>query len=408
MQVYIGIDWSEKKHDVVYMNREGAVMSSMVIEHSQAGMKKLETVNQKYGLKAEEVVIGLETAHNLLIDYLWSQNYGQIYVVPPSVVKGSEGRYGSSGSMHDPKAAQLIADILRTDRGRLQSWRPDTGLTRQMRAEVSLIIFLTKETTRLSNRLRSVLLRYYPAALEVFKTGLENHITLALIQEYPDPQAIGQVSLAEFTAFTKKHHYPQLRVAGCYARWQAQYPLASPDTIQTFQSEAVILAEMLLSVHHRELSERKKLYQLFTQHPDFAVFSSLPGAGDFLAPALCAKFGDDRLRFPDHASVQALAGTCPVTKSSGKSRWVHFRNACDREWRYICQLWAKSLLVTHQSPLATAYFEKIRPHCRSDSHAFRCLANRWIAVAWKLWHARTPYLPDYHFAQVSARSKPRK
>ncbi len=35
MQVYIGIDWSEKKHDVVWMNDEGAVVTQMVIEHTQ-------------------------------------------------------------------------------------------------------------------------------------------------------------------------------------------------------------------------------------------------------------------------------------------------------------------------------------------------------------------------------------
>jgi hypothetical protein len=60
--------------------------------------------------------------------------------------------------------------------GRLQPWRPDCLLTRQIRAKISLILHLTQETTRLSNRLRSVLLRYYPAALQVFKGGLTTPI----------------------------------------------------------------------------------------------------------------------------------------------------------------------------------------------------------------------------------------
>jgi transposase len=47
---------------------------------------------------------------------------------------------------------------------------------------------------------------------------------------------------------------------------------------------------------------------------------SLPGAGELLAPSLLAKFGDDRARFPTAGSVQALAGTCPVTDQSGKKR----------------------------------------------------------------------------------------
>jgi hypothetical protein len=46
--------------------------------------------------------------------------------------------------------------------GRL--WHPDSLLTRLMRAKVSWIHHLTRASTRLSNRLRAVLLRYYPAA----------------------------------------------------------------------------------------------------------------------------------------------------------------------------------------------------------------------------------------------------
>ena len=40
-------------------------------------------------------------------------------------------------------------------------------------------------------------------------------------------------------------------------------------------------------------------------------------------------------------------------------------------------------------------------------HAYRCLANRWLAIAWKLWQARVPYDEDYHLQQRAAHSKPR-
>ena len=57
-----------------------------------------------------------------------------------------------------------------------------------MRAKVSLVIFLTHDMVRTENRLRAVLLRYYPAALEVF-SSLDAQVTLAFIQEYSLPQA---------------------------------------------------------------------------------------------------------------------------------------------------------------------------------------------------------------------------
>ena len=126
----------------------------------------------------------------------------------------------------------------------------------------------------------------------------------------------------------------------------------------------------------------------------------------FLAPALLTKFGDDRQRFSQPASVQALAGTCPVTAASGKRRVVKFRRACDREFRNIAQQWAIS--SKPKSLWASIYWEQVRPHCNSDSHAYRCLANRWLAIAWNLWQTRQPYDEAYHLQQRARRSRPRR
>jgi transposase len=153
-------------------------------------------------------------------------------------------------------------------------------------------------------------------------------------------------------------------------------------------------------VQQRTLTQ-KELLSLFKKHPDAALFASLPGAGNILAPALLAKFGDDRLRFPSPQSLQAVAGTCPVTKASGKSKYVAFRRACDLEFREIVQQWARASL--DQSVWANTYFRAVRPRCRSNSHAYRCLANRWLEIAWRIWQDHTPYDEQRHLHQHAAR-----
>jgi hypothetical protein len=52
------------------------------------------------------------------------------------------------------------------------------------------------------------------------------------------------------------------------------------------------------------------------------------------------------------------------------------------------------------SPIAMAYYERIRPHCNSNSHAYRCLANRWLAVAWKQWQTDQTYDQEPIFNNV--------
>ena len=149
---------------------------------------------------------------------------------------------------------------------------------------------------------------------------------------------------------------------------------------------------------------QRALNALFAQHPDQAIFASLPGTGAFLAPALLAKLGDDRERFPSAASLQALAGTCPVTLASGKRKRVVFRHACDHEFRQIAQQWARC--SRRKSVWAIAYWQQVRPRYASEHDACRRLANRWLAVLWKLWQRRELYDEAYHLRQRRLRSQP--
>jgi len=406
MQVYIGIDWSQSKHDVAFMNEAGVVVIQESIAHSEKGFEKLEWLRRRAGLQPTDCVVGMETAHNLLIDFLWSRNYTRVYVVPPNVVKSSRGRYRQSGARDDRSDAKLLADILRTDHGRLQPWYPDSPLTCQIRAKISLTCFLTRDIVTLSNRLRASLLRYYPAAVHAF-SSLSSRIALQFIRTFPDPEAASRLTFEQFSTFAREHGYHRPRdLPACFARLQADYPVALPQIVLAYQEEAPLLATRLLDALQTKQALLKSISSLFEQHPDAELFSSLPGTGRFLAPALLAKFGDDRQRFPAPTSIQALAGTCPVTDSSGKYKAIYFRRACDHEFRQIAQQWA--IAATWQSPWARRYFEQVHSRCRSPSQAYRSLANRLLAVAWKLWQTRQPYDETYHWQECIRRSQPRQ
>ncbi|MBV7331377.1 transposase [Chloroflexi bacterium TSY] len=140
------------------------------------------------------------------------------------------------------------------------------------------------------------------------------------------------------------------------------------------------------------------------QHPDQHIFASLPGAGQLLAPSLLVKFGEDRKRFPSPMSLQSLAGTCPVTKQSGKVRTVHFRRACDHDFRYFTQQFARC--SRKESSWAAAFYTAARQRGLKKSHADRTLANRWICIIWKLWQDKKPYDESFHLQQRAHRRQP--
>jgi transposase len=386
------------------MNQAGAEVLYQQIDHSQAGFRELDETRAKFGIAAQDCVVGIETAHNLLIEFLWAQGYQQIYVLPPSAVKRSRGLFKQTNARTDQSDAWLIANLLRNDLHNFHPWYPDGELICNMRVLVKLILSLTKESQRITNQLRAVLLRYYPAALKVFK-NLDARISLAFITAYPSPQAASELSFEEFKHFARENRYPRpKRLLECFLRLQADYPNTLPSAWIVYQDIATCLAGLLMHILDARSEALRQLQALFQQHPDYAVFASLPGAGDFLAPALLSKFGDDRRRFPSANVVQALAGTCPVTDSSGNSKRIYFRVACDHDFRHITQQWARSSLKS--SDWACYYFNQVYARKGSKSLAFRCLANRWLAVLWRLWQDRVPYDPELHLQRQLARSKP--
>ncbi len=404
MKVYIGIDWSKDKHDIVFMNEQGGHISHLTIEHSPGGFELFDEKREIMGVQPQQCLVGIETHHNLFLDYLWSRDYSSIFVLPPFQVNRSRGRYGSSGASSDRSDAGLIADILRTDRHRLTLWRPDLPLTQQIASRVSLQSFLTHSIIQITNRLRMVLWRYYPNAAHVF-SSLDTQIALEFICAFPTPADAEKLTFEDFRRFAKQHRYPNpKKLPACFARLQRNQPQAEQATVQAFRDEAVRLSKLSLQlVRERALTERE-INKLFAAHPDAPIFSSLPGAGKRLAPALLAKFGDNRNRFPTTQALQSVAGTCPFTKQSGKRKYVLFRYACDREFRNIAQMWARASLK--ESVWANTYFQMALPRCKSFSHAYRRLANRWLVIAWRIWQDGVTYDENLHMRKHAMRVKP--
>ena len=404
--IFIGIDWSKTKHDIGYMDDSGRRISHQVIPHSQIGFQQFHEQCEKLGLERDTCQIGIETSYNLLVDELWSYGYDNIYVIPPSVVKSSRGRFGSSGARNDKGDAFLLADLVRTDRLRLHPWRPDTLLTRQMRVKVRALYQLTHQITATTNQLRAVLQRYYPGVLQIFG-DLTAQTALAFIQEYPTPASAAKLYREGFYAFLCRQHYPNPhRLAARLPELKNPTLKTCPDTVAIYQDAAVLHAQLLLQLVRTKLQTQRELTVLFKSHPDADTFTSLPGTGAFLAPALLVKFGDHRDRFPAPASVQALAGTCPVTDSSGNRHRIYFRRGCDREFRHYVQQWAKASTERHRSQFADAYWHELLDRGFSKHHAYRCLANRWLAIVWRLWQDRTVYDEAYHLQQRLLRSRP--
>jgi transposase len=401
---YFGIDWSESHHNLCIQSELGATISELELKHSLEGFEQLDLERRKLGVPSADCLVAIETSHNLLVDYLQDRGY-VVYLIPPRATDGYRSRQRTSGARTDETDAAVLAKALRTDGDCHRRLQPNSALTQRILAQVRLIEVLRRSIQRQSNQLRAVLLRVYPQVLGLFGQ-LTAQISLHFLMTYPTAQEAAALSQSEFESFCRNHRYCRAGlISRRYAQLMAPAPDAHPSAVQAYRDQVRILAELLLPQVQRRREALSLLHQLFARHPDAFIFESLPGAGGLLAPALLAKFGDHRDRFPTAGSVQALAGTCPVTEASGRRRIVKFRHGCDKEFRRIAQQFARASL--RQSGWALAYWRDVRPHCGSDSDAYRRLANRWLAIIYKMWQDRKPYDETYHMQQRAQRRRPR-
>jgi transposase len=119
----------------------------------------------------------------------------------------------------------------------------------------------------------------------------------------------------------------------------------------------------------------------FRRHPDAEILLSFPGLGVQLAARVLAETGDDRTRFADARALKAYSGSAPITRASGRKRFVSRRFIKNDRLISAGFQWAFSAL--RASPGAAAHYRRRREHGDWHAQAQRHLFNRMIG---QLYH----------------------
>jgi len=135
------------------------------------------------------------------------------------------------------------------------------------------------------------------------------------------------------------------------------------------------------------------------EHPDGAIFSSLPRSGSINAAQMLAEWGDCRQAYDGPESVAALAGMAPVTRRSGKHKAVHFRWACNKRFRNAMHTFADH--SRHESEWAADVYARALARGADHPHAVRILARAWIRVIYRCWIDGVAYDPAKHKAAAT-------
>lgn len=382
--LYAGIDWASRTHAVGVVDDQGRIRARFEVPNTGKGFGGLI----RRLLKLQVTGVAIERSDGPLVEAMLDAGL-RVVVITPRQVKALRSRYGAAGAKSDAADALLLADVLRTDRHRLQPLVPDSDATIVLRALSRTRKDLQKARVALCNQLTAQLERCFPGAVGLF-ADLHSATAIAFLRRYPTSQAAAELTQATLTAFLRRIHYcGHTPITVLLARLKtAPVAAISPDQAAGRAVCVQALVDAIQACHNRERELEAEIIERLEVHADQQIFTSLPKAGHGVrAAALLSEIGDVRARFPDEEALAALAGVAPVTRASGKLRSVGFRWACDKKLRNAVIDFADD--SRHASPWAASIYAQALQRTRRHPQAVRILARAWIRVIWRIWQDHT-------------------
>jgi len=394
MTITCGIDWAEAHHDVALMDGDGKVVGRRKIDTGVAGFGELMSLLAEHCEDPTVVPVAIETDKNLIVVALQTAGL-TVFPINPRAVARYRERHGQSGKKSDPGDAALLADVLRTDRHQHRQLPLITDGGRAVKALARQHQEAIWSLHQMTSRLRSVLLEFYPQALQAF-SNLKHKAALTVLTAASTPELGSRLTARRIVALLQRcgrRNDPAL-VEQILTDLKTA-ALRQPAVVEAALGTTVVGLLGIITAMHTAVEQLETALAVeFEQHPLAPVLRSAPGLGPVLAARVLAEVGDDDNRFTTADGLRAFAGTAPVTRASGRSRKVSARRVRNKRLADACHWWAFAALT--KSPGARAHYDRRRAAGDHHNAALRNLSNKLIGRMW--WCLQNGQLWDEHAA----------
>ena len=385
----VGIDWSDRKHDLCLVDTATGTRESSVISHTPEALdewaRRLRT-----RLNGERVAVCLEQSRGPLIYALLKYDFLVLYPINPKTLAKFREAFTPSRAKDDPTDAEYLVELLIHHRERLKAWMPEDERTRELQLLVEHRRRLVSDQTRISNRLTALLKGYFPQVLEWFP-DIRTTLVCDFLLRWSSLDALRGVRRSTLEKFCREHS--SHRKATLEMRLDSIKAAVPLTTDRAVINSSVLMVKALTAQMQTTLAAVREfdsqIEELCQGHEDFDIFASLPGAGRVYASRLLTAMGSNRERWASADELLRFSGVAPVVERSGKSSWTR--------WRYFCPKFIRQSFVEYagesvrHSEWAKAFYVSQKAKGKSHQAAVRALAYKWIRIIWKCWQTREKY-----------------
>lgn len=385
----VGIDWSDKKHDVCLVDVATGKTEQFIIKHTPEDLDEWVT-KLRARFAGHKIAVSLEQSRGPLIYALLKYDSLVLYPINPTTLAKYREAFSPSRAKDDPQDAQYLVELLIHHRDRLKPWLPDDEKTRTLQLLVEHRRRLVNDRTRISNRMTALLKAYFPQVLGWFD-DVRTILVCDFLLLWPTLESVKLVKPKTLEKFFCAHN--SVRKETNERRFTSIKEAVPLTTDRAVINSSVLMVKALASQMKTTLEAirefDREIDALCHSHQDYHIFDSLPGAGPVYSSRLLAAMGTDRSRWDTVDALLCFSGVAPVIERSGQSEWIR--------WRYFCPKFFRQSFVEYagesikHSFWARAYYSSQRAKGKSHQAAVRALAFKWIRIIYRCWQTNTPY-----------------
>ena len=241
---FAGVDWGSQKHQACVLDAVGKVLGERAFEHGGQGLAEmadwlLSFASGEAG-EAGEVGVAIETPRGPVVESLMERGFA-VHSMNPKQLDRFRDRFSPAGAKDDRRDARVLASALRTDPHCLRQLEPTDPKVIELREWSRLREDLTRERTRLANRMREQLWRYYPQFLAAIDDDVATPWALDLWRRLPTPTAAQRVREATLARVLKQHCIRRIDAATSGQRNRRLGPAARLvlEAVQPFSVKAL-------------------------------------------------------------------------------------------------------------------------------------------------------------------------
>ena len=404
--LFAGIDSGARDHQVCALSPTGKILGNRSFAHSGDGLSALlDWLDSLSHGELGEVYVAIEVPHGPVVETLLERGC-KVFAINPKQLDRFRDRFSLAGAKDDRRDAYVLAHTLLTDMHCFRAIKLDDPLVIQVRQWSRIYEELMAERSRLTNRMREQLRRYFPQYLQLTNDVGESWI-LALWKVIPTPERALKTSPRKIEKLLKEHKIRRVTPSQVLSALRKTPLCVAPGAAQAAIAYIALLIDRLQLTNQQIAQCRKAIDTLVDQLTDSAeegddeskreqrdidILRSIPGVGRIVLATLLGE-ASQALRDRDYSALRALSGTAPITIRSGQSWRVVMRRACHPRLRYACYHWAR--VAIQCDARSREIYQRARSRGKTHGTALRTVADHLLRVACSMLRSGTYYDPNH-------------